>query len=287
MNRSEFINMVKSGGWDSTFDISNLDEIISMFPWFQSVYTLKLDAYSSSDSISFAEELKKNAIYIANREVLYYILKDTKEHLAVDSIRETEVTDSIPIKQLESQADGKSTDGLRSREDLVSEIEERLAEIRGDKPANDSDTDELNRKVDASQFNHNLDEILILDDIIEETTLQSVSDNAFLSDDLLNFDNPEEEVLKAVKPNDLVDKFIELKPRIEPDRALMEKEQENIADLVDDMSPGLITETLAKIYVNQQFYTKAILIYEKLILKFPEKSSYFATQIERIKELMS
>ena len=199
----------------------------------------------------------------------------------------------------ESHGNGKSIDGLRSREDLVSEIEARLAEIRGDNPANVSDTDEPNRKVDAqelvithkteskSQFSHNLDEILILDDIIEETTLQSESDNAFLSDDLLNFDVAEEEVQKAVKQNDLVDKFIELRPRIEPDRARMENEQENIADLVDDMSPGLITETLAKIYVNQKFYTKAILIYEKLILKFPEKSSYFATQIERIKELMS
>lgn len=45
------------------------------------------------------------------------------------------------------------------------------------------------------------------------------------------------------------------------------------------------TETLAKIYTEQEFYQRAIDIYEKLILLYPKKSAYFATLIEQIKNI--
>ena len=46
-----------------------------------------------------------------------------------------------------------------------------------------------------------------------------------------------------------------------------------------------MTETLAKVYLEQKKYVNAIKAYRILSLKYPEKSSFFATQIKAIKLL--
>ena len=48
---------------------------------------------------------------------------------------------------------------------------------------------------------------------------------------------------------------------------------------------NLVTPTLAKVYLEQEHYEKAISAYEKLIVKYPEKNSFFANQIKLINKL--
>ena len=48
---------------------------------------------------------------------------------------------------------------------------------------------------------------------------------------------------------------------------------------------GFMTETLARIYLEQKNYDKAIKSYKILSLKYPEKSSFFADQIKAVKQL--
>jgi tetratricopeptide (TPR) repeat protein len=55
------------------------------------------------------------------------------------------------------------------------------------------------------------------------------------------------------------------------------------SDSVDFDSLDFVTETLAKIYADQGYYDKAIEVYAKLILLYPEKSTYFATLVNEIK----
>lgn len=50
-----------------------------------------------------------------------------------------------------------------------------------------------------------------------------------------------------------------------------------------ELDGEIVTETLAQIYERQNKWNKAIDMYEKLSLKFPEKSTYFATLIKNLK----
>jgi hypothetical protein len=95
---------------------------------------------------------------------------------------------------------------------------------------------------------------------------------------------------KAVSGGDnkfsLIDKFLDENPRIAPPKKVDEN-QEDISVASVEEHDDLITDTLAHIYLKQGYYEKAILTYEKLSLKFPEKSTYFASQIKEIKSLLN
>ena len=81
----------------------------------------------------------------------------------------------------------------------------------------------------------------------------------------------------------LIDAFIANKPKLKP----LDKDSKiiNIAEDSFVESESLMTETLARIYVEQKNYDKAIQSYQILSLKYPEKSSLFADQIQAVKVL--
>ncbi len=101
-------------------------------------------------------------------------------------------------------------------------------------------------------------------------------------------EDKEVKVKEPGKGYDLIDRFLREKPRIEPRSPLDHSDPP-----VDLSSTSLkdndeyLTETLAKIYIQQKHYKKAIYAYEKLCLKYPEKYSYFADQIDEIKRFIN
>ena len=98
------------------------------------------------------------------------------------------------------------------------------------------------------------------------------------------FDIIDDNEQQVEKKFDLIDQFIKNSPKIQFSQ---EKKSEPEIKIGAKIKDELITETLAKIYVTQKKFNKAIKAYEILSLKYPKKSSFFADQIIDIKKLKS
>ena len=81
----------------------------------------------------------------------------------------------------------------------------------------------------------------------------------------------------------LIDDFLKSTERIIPDKNL--KNDEDLSEKSWSSNDELMTETLAKVFVKQKKFKKAIEAYQILSLKYPEKNSLFANQIKEIKKL--
>ena len=93
-----------------------------------------------------------------------------------------------------------------------------------------------------------------------------------------------EEIKNTPNKERLIDQFIENKPKIAP------LEKGKIYTTVVDKNrqdAALMTETLAKVYLEQKKYENAMQAYKILSLKYPEKSGFFADQIKRTKILQN
>ena len=98
------------------------------------------------------------------------------------------------------------------------------------------------------------------------------------------FDIISDDMPKVDEKFDLIDEFIKNSPKIKINNDYDVKSSFKTDQKIKD---ELITETLAKIYVKQEKFNKAIKAYEILSLKYPKKSSFFADQINDIKKLKS
>ena len=90
---------------------------------------------------------------------------------------------------------------------------------------------------------------------------------------------------KNMKSNQIIDIFIKNQPNLSRNNKQEFFKSTDIGKKSIIENKDLITETLAKVYTKQQHFDKAISVYQKLSLKYPQKSSYFADQIKLITKL--
>ena len=306
MNRNDFINMIENTAPVSSRMISEVYELIDIFPYFQSAHLLLLKGLYSLADVKFENQLRHSAIHIGDREVLYWLLK-TPDLIRTEKHGQKK---DIDLKEkIVSDTQQTVIESAKNSEFMIDEIERDSDEIKfREKPDTDPHDAGHSVLIAAEPDNSEPAEVIVF---LEENSTHSDDKVVFMDpgflvperSDLLELDldedheasYPDEETIENIsdKPvenskkqlqSDLIDKFIMSNPRIEPQKDKAYLPNDDISKPFLEESGGLVTETLAKIYFNQGYYSKAIDIYEKLSLKFPEKSSYFASQIEKVKE---
>jgi hypothetical protein len=99
---------------------------------------------------------------------------------------------------------------------------------------------------------------------------------------------PSEKPVTLQSPEDkmkLIDAFLEKVPAIKPVKGAIISKPNLVIQQQPQAMETLMTETLAGVYVSQKHYDEALRAYEILRLKYPEKSSYFADLISKVKKL--
>jgi len=285
MNVSDFIHILqKSDTILSPKQTRELEDILEEYPYFQAARALHLKGLKNLDSYKYNNALKVTAAHTADREVLF-------DYITSKEFTQNDVADSI-LGRTKTLAEKETIS-----EEIIPnpEIEVFLGESEEKSP--------LPQNIkDAEQI---LDPALFESKNIEETTVESAEKN--LEEDLelgkpLPFTKSEKhsfgEWLQLATPKpierennelqkkekfELLDKFIESKPKIVPSAAAEAKVDIEASIKIDKNQ--LMTETLAKVYLEQKKYKKAIQAYKIMSLKYPEKSGFFADQIRKVKNL--
>ena len=152
--------------------------------------------------------------------------------------------------------------------------------------AHDEDTIEGNFAVNEQMPEPILDE---MPEIVLDEMSDIVPDNmpkfVLAGGDYFSRRDFEEIELDRSKP---LDNFIAEKPSLLRS-AIEEGSLETLSNKENEISESFTdaefyTETLANIYIEQGFYKRALDVYSKLILLYPEKSSYFASLVKEIKK---
>jgi hypothetical protein len=130
----------------------------------------------------------------------------------------------------------------------------------------------------------------------DEDVLDALSQKEITADfDTTNFfeEHQQEHTPTVIKPTykkssqeyqrSIIDRFIKESPTIQINRERLNEPSIDLAEESTKENERAASEFLAKIYIKQGNKQKAIEIYQRLSLKYPEKSSYFALQIENLK----
>ncbi len=243
-----------------------LDNVLLAFPYFQSARVLKLKHLYNQDSFHYNHALKVSAAYTTDRSILFDFITSDSFISVQKGLYEKKLEELMNMNVVGSEhviAAETPTSAALLEQSILTSIKEATPAATQQVVENLA----LGKPLEFSKNErHSFQEWLQL------SRLQPI----------IREENVVVATLDKKKKIDLIDKFIENNPKITP--IAKDSSGPVIPQQAEDTS-YLMTETLARVYLEQKKYSKAIQAYEILILKYPEKSSFFADRISDIKIL--
>jgi hypothetical protein len=302
MNVQDFTHLLqKPSNIVSASQAQQLEEVLAEYPYFQAARALHLKGLKNLNSFKYNNALKVAAAYTTDRDILFELI--TSKDFLQNSIADTISGKSTSLQETEIISEEITPDTAK---------ENRLIEASADQPLPQTITDAdtiLNPKLFASK-DPNVDKVIAAETEQATKSLEIGKPLPFTKDERYSFSewlqltstkaikrsvNEEsksatehsefqlEEGLLKKKKFELIDKFISDNPKIVP-REKTETPIETKESAKFDQNE-LMTETLAKVYLEQKNYKKAIQSYKILSLKYPEKSGFFADRIKAVQKI--
>ena len=286
MQKEQFREYLHNPGSFKNASLSELEELTREFPWFSSAAIIFLHCSNIQNDPDFSSLLKKLSIHIPNRKVLHTLIqsaapppRENNDPIMEDS--ESEVLHSRIQGIFDPPLNESYVNDIQSLNPVKSVLEdESLLDFSySGQKAEFANPERKDTGIDRPVVTQN-------EELSDEEKLKVIPEEKEKNFDhwISKLSSETETEDNSFKKYEIIESFISSDPGV----IRADKETWLHGDVSKgsaEENEGFITDTLAKIYVKQGLYNKAIYAYEKLCLKYPEKSIYFVTQIEEIKRL--
>ncbi|MFM2225912.1 MAG: hypothetical protein RJA07_2114 [Bacteroidota bacterium] len=286
--------------------IGYLEQLTKQYPWFVSAHQLLAKKYQLSDHQNFNKQLQHAALLSYNRTELFNLIETNIAPKPIETpkieIKKEEITIELKAEIVEEK---KVSTALIEEKKIEKEVVEK----------NEFVAEKLKPKIEKvetiiTNIEKTVEQVL-KEEISEKKKIEipkQITEKEFPVNKKMNSSKEETPKsftswLKKYSKGSKVgeEKITDPKPAIQKKSDFISKIEDGYDDNneneVDDLKINLaelssfsmqqhdefVTETMAKIYVEQEKFDKAISTYEKLSLLKPEKSVFFASRIVEIK----